>query len=154
MKLSRRLLWTTGILGLPLVLFIGFTVGLPWVLMTLGMGREYGWSVLRVGHKEFQRQVDLSGGEGIQRAYSGPLFALRGERVWIDYRVQPEAGSVGLSVSKLFDAGPPAWEDRFEAPVEERAAVVLESTGLYQVIIGYRSYLGHVELDWNVESPP
>lgn len=142
------------VFGVPVALFLLFTVGLPWLLMSVGMGREYGWSALRLGHKEFQRRVDLSGGQGIQRIYSGPLFALRGERAWIDYRIEPERGSVGLSVSKLFDAGPPVWEDRFEDGVEDEVSVEFDSAGLYQVIIGYRSYLGRVELDWNVEGPP
>ena len=123
--------------------------------MRLGLTREYGWSFLRVGHKEISRDVDLGGGRFRPRPFhSGPVLALGDEKLSLEYRIAPVAGSRGrlrLYVLQMFGVGGITWRRTFGRASAGHVEIDLGPAHVYMVGIAYGHFLGETQVDWKVE---
>jgi len=153
---GRRTFWTTLAFAIIVVAASvpALAVGIPWSLMRLGLAREYGWSFLRLGHKEISRQINLADRNTRRHPIlSGPVMASAGETLHLDYRIMPaddSAGAFNVSVRELFGANH-LWSRRFDASATGSAEVELGPDHLYIIRINYTGYLGTATLDWSVE---
>jgi hypothetical protein len=124
----QKKFWTTVVLVSAVPLAIGLAIGVPYTLMWLGLTRQYGWSFLRVGHKELNRQVDYTGGRFRPKPLSsGPIYVLDGEKLVLDYHIIPtkdSKGSLDLRVRKLFSSNV-VWRRSFDKSSNGRATVPL-----------------------------
>lgn len=141
--------------GLVLILVAGNYMA-PSVLAQLGLASGYGWSVLRFGHRE-TRLVNRTGhwlGTTSDYKESGPAFALAGERLVIDYAVEPSEGSIGLSLVSLtlpfFLTDEHIWSRRVRTEERDRVVIEVPTTGFYGVRMSFLRFSGSAEVDWAV----
>lgn len=144
----RRLFWTAVVFLGALTIVLAIWKGIPLLLYSIGLGREFGVSMLRVGYITLDRDIVFSDGERMSRTFSGPAVGLEGERLVVNYRVEPDEGDATIAVRRSFVVSDSVWSREFESRASGQQLVRLPATGLYQIYILYRGYTGEVEFSW------
>jgi hypothetical protein len=147
----RKRFWTRMVLVAVIPMAVALYIGVHFILMRLGIAREYGWSFWRVGHKEISQSI--AGLHYWRRPIlSGPVFIFRGEKLHIVYHVRPDADSTGklwMRISPLF-GNESLWRQSFSKRADGRADVRLDTRHFYMIGFSYKEYTGTAAIDWSV----
>lgn len=145
-----------GVVAALVLIFVAATYVAPSALAHLGLTSGYGWSLLRFGHRE-THLVNRAGhwlGTTSKSHRSGPAFALAGERLVIDYAIEPSEGGVSLYVTTLtlpfLLTGERVWTQRTREDGRGQVVVELPETGLYSVRMSFLRFAGSAEIDWAI----
>lgn len=136
--------------------FVAATYVAPGVLAQLNLTSGYSWSLLRFGHRETHLVNRTGHWLGTTSSYerSGPAFALAGERLVIDYAIEPSEGGVGLSVTTLtlpfLLTGEQVWSRRVREEERGQVAIEVPETGFYGVRMSFFRFGGSAEVDWAI----
>ena len=112
---------STIVVLIAAVLLLGLLyIGGSAALVTLGVTADYGWSLVRWGHRERHDTIDLlgdwaEGGSHRLRRTSGPVFAFAGERLELSYAAAPRRGKVTFVVDHALGGSGYLWREAFEA---------------------------------------
>lgn len=141
--------------GLVLISLVANFVA-PGVLAQLNLTSGYGWSLLRFGHRETHLVNRTGHWLGAINAWkwSGPALALAGERLVIDYAIEPREGSLSFSVvarePPLFLIGETLGSRTVREEERGQIAIELPKFGFYSVWMSFSGFSGRAEVDWEV----
>ena len=142
-------------LVLSIVLAPVLYTGVRYAFFHLGISREFGWSLLRTGHKEIRLRFNFAAQAGkMHRFLSGPLYARAGETLRVSYRISPaedSTGPLGLNV-RPFLSNQWVWHREFDKPTAGTVEIPLKGSRFYVLALGYNFYLGKADVDWSVEN--
>lgn len=129
----------------------------PGALAHFGISSSANWSLLRFGRVQ-EHVVNLTGhwltaAGRLER--SGPILALAGERLVVDYTAAPREGSLRLSLARreppLFLHGDAVWRHVVDADSRQRVVVELPASGVYELQLWFAAFSGSVEVEWQIE---
>lgn len=145
-----------GLLAGLVLIGIAMTYVAPGVLAELNLTSGYGWSLLRLGHRE-THLVNRTGhwlGTTSDYKRSGPAFAFAGERLVIDYGIEPDEGGVGLSLVSLtlpfLLIDEHVWSRRIRGEEHGQVTIEVPETGFYSVRMSFFRFGGSAEVDWTI----
>lgn len=145
---------TIAALVLSIVMAPVLYTGVRYMFFHLGVSREYGWSLLRIGHKEINLRFKLAAQINKRHRFlNGPVYAKKGETLRIRYRVSPakdSSGSLGLNLSPFLDSRS-TWHREFRSPAAGTVKIHFKEGHFYMFALSYSLYLGKAEVDWSVE---
>lgn len=141
--------------GLVLTFFVA-SFAAPSVLAQLNLTSGYSWSLLRFGHREMHLVNRTGHWLGATSAWkrSGPALAFAGERLVIDYAIEPREGDLRLRVVALtlpfLLMGETVWSRTVREGGRDQVAVELPKSGFYGVWMSFSRFSGTAEVDWEV----
>lgn len=145
-----------GLVAALVLIFVAGNYIAPNVLAQLGLASGYGWSLLRSGHRE-THLVNRTGhwlGTTSDYKESGPAFALAGERLVVDYAIEPSEGSIGLSLVSLtlpfLLTDEHIWRRRVRTEEHDQVVIEVPRTGFYGVRMSFFRFGGSAEVDWTI----
>jgi hypothetical protein len=144
-------------LGLGVVLVLVGLLGYNWLaplgLVAFNVSSSYGWSLARFGHRETHlfNQTGPWSGALSRLDWTGPIVALRGETVVIDYDVVHRHGRVSLSLDRgPLLPGEAVWSESITAERQARVTIEAPETGIYRVSMIFARFDGNAVVRWAV----
>lgn len=135
------------------VALIGYNYLGPLGLVAFNVSSSYGWSLARFGHREthlFNQEGPWSG--ALTRLdWTGPIVAMQGETIVIDYEVRRRDGRVSLSLERSPVAlNETAWSASITDDAQDSLTIVAPETGMYRISMLFARFNGNAVVSWEV----